>query len=185
MAETYGFAASGEPNTTLQNAGGQTIAGYDADGNFYTTGSHSTIVIAPTINGLPDDGPDGATIVGTIANGGGSMASYRAYSLWDRFNLRWKGLNGKWNNMSWKGNGATGSQSLAQNAAEAAEGAGQMFFFVGTSVSAFQFGAAMLNGDYDLAAVTTLDVFASAVGLDGGPLGAAFATGWWLGRLSP
>jgi len=118
-------------------------------------------------------------------NAAGILASAREYSLLSGDGSRWRGLNGKWYSTSWAGNQFAGSRNLVLSTARAANVAGKIFFVGGAAVSTYQFVSALANNNPRAASAAMINIIVSGYGVWGGPPGAVFAAGYWLGTLGP
>jgi hypothetical protein len=117
------------------------------------------------------------------AGGTAGVASLRSYSLVDSYNLEWKGVNGEWYPLSWGGNQYTGPRALATWTAEFANQVGVFLFYVGGAISTYQGVVNVVNSNWGGAMTNVGDIGVGAIGTWGGPYGAAFGFGYWLGRL--
>ncbi len=111
--------------------------------------------------------------VGMGLNAVGFASSAGEYS--NVINGSWKGVNGKWNSLEWGGNQWTGARSKALSKAGYFKLAGRGLFVVGTGISLYQGGDAILKGDYAGAAKSGLDIGMGAFSTFGGP------PGWIIG----
>jgi len=95
-------------------------------------------------------------------------------------NGSWRGANGKWYPTTWWGNQWTGTRSTVMSRAGAFKLASRGFFVVGTGISLFQGGDALLNGNYAEAAKSGLDIGMGAFATFGGPSGWIIGGGYFL-----
>jgi hypothetical protein len=91
----------------------------------------------------------------------------------------WKGTNGKWNSLNWGGNRWTGARTNALSKAGYFKLASRGLFIVGTGISLYQGGNALLKGDYAGATKSGLDIGMSAFATFGGPFGWIFGSGYF------
>lgn len=111
--------------------------------------------------------------IGMGLNAAGFVSSAGEYS--NVINGSWKGVNGKWDSLEWGGNQWTGARANALSKAGYFKLASRGFFVVGTGISLYQGGDALLNGNYAGAAKSGLDIGMGAFTTFGGP------PGWIIG----
>ena len=100
-------------------------------------------------------------------NAAGFASSAGEYS--NVINGRWRGANGKWNSLQWGGNQWTGALSSILSKAGYFKIASRGFFVVGTGISLYQGGDALLDGNYAGAAKSGFDIGMGAYATFGGP----------------
>ena len=111
--------------------------------------------------------------IGVGINAAGFVSSAGEYS--NVINGSWRGVNGKWNSLEWGGNQWTGARANALSKAGYFKLASRGLFVVGTGISLYQGGDALLKGDYAGAAKSGLDIGMGAFATFGGP------PGWIIG----
>jgi len=89
-------------------------------------------------------------------------------------------VNGKWNSLEWGGNQWTGASTYALSKAGYFRLASKGFFVVGTGISLYQGGNALLNGNYAGAAKSGLDIGMGTFATFGGPPGWIIGGGYFL-----
>lgn len=118
-------------------------------------------------------GGDALYAIGMGLNAAGFVSSGGEYS--NVINGSWRGVNGKWNSLEWGGNQWTGARANALSKAGYFKLASRGFFVVGTGISLYQGGDALLNGNYAGAAKSGLDIGMGAFATFGG------TPGWIIG----
>jgi hypothetical protein len=95
----------------------------------------------------------------------------------------WKGKTGLWHPETWGGNGATGGRlKFAEEASEFAGHSARRLFYVGSAFAVYDMGRGLASRDGWAVAQGGADLGAGAAGEFGGPLGWAFAGGYFAGR---
>lgn len=123
-------------------------------------------------------GGDALYAIGIGLNAAGFVSSAGEYS--NVINGNWRGINGKWNSLEWGGNQWTGARANALSKAGYFKIASRGFFVVGTGISLYQGGDALLNGNYAGAAKSGLDIGMGAFATFGGPPGWIIGGGYFL-----
>jgi RHS repeat-associated protein len=116
--------------------------------------------------------------IGMSINAAGFISSGGEYSNVVYGN--WRGANGKWYPTRWGGNQWTGARSTVMSRAGAFKLASRGFFVVGTGISLYQGGDALLYGDYEGASKSGLDIGMGAFATFGGPPGWIIGGGYFL-----
>jgi hypothetical protein len=91
-----------------------------------------------------------------------------------------RGVNGKWNSLDWGGNQWTGARSNALSRAGYFKLASRGFFVVGTGISLYEGGDALMTGNYAGAAKSGLNIGMGAFATFGGPPGWIVGGGYFL-----
>jgi len=110
-------------------------------------------------------------------NAAGFVSTAGEYS--NVINGSWRGVNGKWNSLEWGGNQWTGARANALSKAGYFKLASRGLFVVGTGISLYQGGDALLNGNYAGAAKSGLDIGMGAFATFGGTLGWIIGGGYF------
>ncbi|VAW18190.1 hypothetical protein MNBD_BACTEROID01-2858 [hydrothermal vent metagenome] len=124
-------------------------------------------------NASSSGGDNSLYMIGAGLNAAGFVSSAGEYS--NVINGSWRGMNGKWNTLEWGGNQWTGARANALSKAGYFKLASRGLFVVGTGISLYQGGDALLKGDYAGAAKSGLDIGMGAFATFGGP------PGWIIG----
>ena len=109
---------------------------------------------------------------------GGFVSSAGEYS--NVINGSWRGVNGKWNSLDWGGNKWTGARANALSKAGYFKLASRGLFVIGTGISLYQGGDALLNGNYAGTFKSGLDISMGALATFGGPPGWIIGGGYFL-----
>ncbi|MDD3141895.1 MAG: hypothetical protein PHX08_23430 [Lachnospiraceae bacterium] len=115
--------------------------------------------------------------IGIILNGAGFVSSAGEYS--NVINGEWIGINGKWNSLEWGGNQWTGARQIALSKAGYFKLASRVFFVIGTGISLYQGGDALLKGNYIGASKSGFDIGMGALATFGGPPGWVIGGGYF------
>jgi hypothetical protein len=116
--------------------------------------------------------------IGVGLNASGFVSSAGEYS--NVINGSWRGVNGKWNSLDWGGNQWTGARSNALSRAGYFKLASRGFFVVGTGISLYEGGDALMTGNYAGAAKSGLNIGMGAFATFGGPPGWIVGGGYFL-----
>ena len=135
--------------------------------------SYENILRFVKIENAQGGGGNSLYAIGMGLNAAGFFSSAGEYS--NVINGSWRGVNGKWNSLEWGGNQWTGARANALSKAGYFKLASRGFFVVGTGISLYQGGQALLNGNYAGAAKSGLDIGMGAFATFGGP------PGWIIG----
>ncbi len=125
-----------------------------------------------------EKGGESLYAIGVGSNAVGFVSSAGEYS--NVINGSWRGINGKWYSLEWGGNQWTGARANALSKASYFKLASRGLFVVGTGISLYQGGDALLKGNYDDAAKFGLDIGMGALATFGGPIGWGIGGGYFV-----
>lgn len=143
--------------------------------DYSSSGDNGNEVTASEVGGT-NQGSSGGTsetlfMISGGLNSAGAVAGVGEYS--NVANGYWIGANGRRYPLGWGGNQWTGTRSSVMSRAGAFRIVGRGFFVVGTGISLYQGGDALLQGNYGAAMKSGFDITMGAVATFGGPPGLA------------